>query len=89
MTSVKYVGYADLDIADKNVKLLGMWSWHAKAPQIAVSGISIFTFLRSIGTAASVWPIPLLRGTDATFSFPPGSLQVSLSAIVGICRRWL
>ena len=28
-----------------NVKLLGMWSWHAKAPQIAVSGISNFTFL--------------------------------------------
>jgi hypothetical protein len=58
----------------------------AKASQIADSGISNFTFLRSIGTAASVWPIPLLRGTDATFSFSPGSLQVSLSAIVGICR---
>jgi hypothetical protein len=60
------------------VKLLGMRSWKAKASQIADSGISNFTFLRSIGTAASVWPIPLLRGTDATFSFSPGSLQVSL-----------
>jgi len=28
-----------------NVKLLGMWSWHAKASQIADSGISNFTFL--------------------------------------------
>jgi hypothetical protein len=29
------------------VELLGMWSWHAKAPQIAVSGISNSTFLRA------------------------------------------
>jgi hypothetical protein len=32
-----------------NVKLLGMWNWHVKAPQIAVSGISNFTFLRAQG----------------------------------------
>jgi hypothetical protein len=30
-----------------NVKLLGMWSWHAKAWQIAVSDISNSTFLRA------------------------------------------
>ena len=58
---------------------LGMWSWHTKASQITVPSISNFTFLRSIGTAASVWPIPLLRGTDATFSFSPDS-------IAGFCR---
>jgi hypothetical protein len=60
-----------------------MWSWHAKASQITVSGISNFTFLRSIGTAAIRWPNPRLRGTDAAFSLPPGSLQISLPAIVG------
>ena len=71
-----------------NVKLLGMWSWHAKAPQIVVFGISNFTFLRSIRTAAIGWPIPFLRGINATISISTGSSQVSLSAIVGICRRW-
>jgi hypothetical protein len=38
-----------------------MWSWHAKAPQIAVSGISNFTFLRSIGTVAIGRPNPLFQ----------------------------
>jgi hypothetical protein len=57
-----FFGYPD-------VKLLGMWSWHAKAPQIVVCGISNFTFLRSIGMAAirfsalvgglSARPVPL------------------------------
>ena len=45
-----------------------MWSWRAKPPQIAVCGISNFTFLRSIGMAAIRRPNPRLRGTDATFS---------------------
>jgi len=61
----------------------------AKVSQIAVSGISNCTFLRSIGTAAIRWPNPRLRGTDAAFSISPSSLQVSLPAIVGACRRWL
>jgi len=47
------------------------------------------TFLCSIGLAAIRWPNPLLRGTDATFSIPPGSPQVSLPAMVGACRRRL
>jgi hypothetical protein len=55
-----------------NVKLLGMWSWHAKASQIAVFVISKLTFLRSIGTVTIEWPNPLLRGTDATLCISSG-----------------
>jgi len=47
-----------------NVKLLGMWNWNGKASQIAVSGISNFTFLRGIERATIQWPNPRLRGTD-------------------------
>jgi hypothetical protein len=36
-----------------------MWSWRAKAAQMAGADISNFTFLRSIGMAAIAWPIPL------------------------------
>jgi hypothetical protein len=42
-----------------DVKLLGMWSWHAKAQQIAVFGISNSTFLIGYwernGTASPRW----------------------------------
>ena len=49
-----------------NVKLLGMWSWRAKAPQIAVCGISNSTFLMPKETPASQGPWGLCSTVCAT-----------------------
>jgi hypothetical protein len=50
---------------------------------MAVSGISNFTFLRSIETAAIGRPNPLLRGTDATFSISPGPCRFLSLPLLG------
>jgi site-specific recombinase XerD len=51
-----------------------MWSWRAKAPQIAVSGISNFTFLRSIGTVAIEQDLDLRSETRVFLNHRGGPL---------------
>ena len=57
---------------------------------MAGADISNSTFLRSIGMAAIAWPIPRLRGTDATFSISPCLLQfLSLGCVADGFDDWL
>jgi hypothetical protein len=72
-----------------NVKLLGMWSWRAKALANRGSCISNFTFLRSIRTAAPFTPksgqksgLPCFSSTYNMCIDNHGSLVILRSASV-------
>src|SRR6266699_6573821 len=75
--------------AASNVKLSVMWSWHVKVPPVATFWAPNFTFICSVGTAAIRRLNPLRGDTDATFSIPELSPQVSVTTTVGTDRRGL
>ena len=90
--------YPPYALSDKNVELhvfVQMWSCQkcgVSAPRPRKSrfpALSTPHFYVASEMAIIRWPNPLPRGTDATFSIPPRSSQVSLSTIVGACRRRL